>query len=732
MVTALLVIFAIIIVVAIVGLIFLNKRKQALDETPTIPNLNTTRTAPASPPRVSEPVISDGLSEIEQLIKTQRYDDANNKLKHILLNNPKNSGAMLLLLQVYAYTNNQGAFDKLYTKLQATGDHELLAKAESYRAIIANSSAIANAPSAPEAPALTPAPTSALEEVEPMLDFDELMLDTPASEVNNTATSNNASADSADLDFGLDDFGLETPTPEPAQPSTSNDSLQLDSFDLDFGTPSPAPAKEDAGSLELGALEGLDGLDFGSESKSTTLNADLGTDLNADFGSLNELDDFGLNDLSNTNSSSNANNLDNFDDLASFNLETTTPSTQNELDSFNLDELGSFDEVLPADNNKTDSFEADDFSLDAFNTSGTTATASIDNEFGLDDTFSLNTSNEAGGLEADIQVTAPTPTPASTDFDSFDFDLGGTTQTSTPSDTLDSFASKNNDDSASSEFDLPEFGLDDFASSQGAAPSPVASTVEVASDDGFDFDLGNFGDAATETVAPTTTSSPSLDVPASDDFSDSFSLDDFTTKTEAPLADNTIIEPTDALSFETPKADLDNTDFGQVDFGLDNSTTDITNTPDADAFEFDVGIADVGAPEVIDTASVDTPEMDAFSPDNFATNQTSAPTPTSEFDFLATPPASPVAPAPSSAPSLDTPTSDIIAPSVVAAAATVASSMTNTPSMQADATHITLDLAQQYLTLGEYDSAKHLLQEVVQLGSAEQRHTASTLLKRLG
>ena len=51
---------------------------------------------------------------------------------------------------------------------------------------------------------------------------------------------------------------------------------------------------------------------------------------------------------------------------------------------------------------------------------------------------------------------------------------------------------------------------------------------------------------------------------------------------------------------------------------------------------------------------------------------------------------------------------------------------------QLDSVQLTLDLAQQYLDVGEYDSAKRLVQEVIEgQGTAEQKAFAQSLLDRL-
>ena len=47
-----------------------------------------------------------------------------------------------------------------------------------------------------------------------------------------------------------------------------------------------------------------------------------------------------------------------------------------------------------------------------------------------------------------------------------------------------------------------------------------------------------------------------------------------------------------------------------------------------------------------------------------------------------------------------------------------------------DSNQVTLDLAGQYVQLGEYDSAKRLLNEVISQGTSEQQSLAQTLLDR--
>jgi len=47
-----------------------------------------------------------------------------------------------------------------------------------------------------------------------------------------------------------------------------------------------------------------------------------------------------------------------------------------------------------------------------------------------------------------------------------------------------------------------------------------------------------------------------------------------------------------------------------------------------------------------------------------------------------------------------------------------------------DSNQVTLELAEQYLNIGEYDGAKHLLNEVLAQGNSQQQQHAYTLLAR--
>ncbi|MDO4449378.1 MAG: FimV/HubP family polar landmark protein, partial [Moraxella sp.] len=48
-----------------------------------------------------------------------------------------------------------------------------------------------------------------------------------------------------------------------------------------------------------------------------------------------------------------------------------------------------------------------------------------------------------------------------------------------------------------------------------------------------------------------------------------------------------------------------------------------------------------------------------------------------------------------------------------------------------DNTGVTLNLAKRYLDLGEYDSAKRLLNEVIEVGNSDQKQEAKALIAQL-
>lgn len=94
---------------ALSDLLFIKRQEQVFDETPVAPAVKE-RSEP-------EPIQAQNtLDKAEQFISEQRYDNAIQELKRILMNDSNHQDAMLKLLQVYGITNNHKAFEQLHQK----------------------------------------------------------------------------------------------------------------------------------------------------------------------------------------------------------------------------------------------------------------------------------------------------------------------------------------------------------------------------------------------------------------------------------------------------------------------------------------------------------------------------------------------------------------------------------------------------------------------------------------
>ncbi|OPH35434.1 FimV/HubP family polar landmark protein [Moraxella equi] len=330
-------------------------------------------------------------------------------------------------------------------------------------------------------------------------------------------------------------------------------------------------------------------------------------------------------------------------------------------------------------------------------------------------------------------VAQTAPTPNSDELDAFDFNFDAPTPAPVPS------ASPVNSDDLGFDFDL--------------TPEPVATPVTTtpANDlalDGFDFDADLSSPAQPTTPSPTPVSQADM----SDLGGFDLSFDTQTTPaapTPQTNADNglgfdgldadfgLVSEPEPAIK-PAPTPATPSADFADFDLGLDSTPTPKptpANTNDNLSFDnLDLGLDTQTAQPTPSKAT--TPTQDtalAFDANELAFDATSI-TETNDlsfsgFDFAETPAVT----APMSSPK--------VAPS--AQPVTTASPVSKQPTQTAgvpselsfvdnlDNTEVTLNLAKQYLDLGEYDSAKRLLDEVIQTGNATQQQNARELLTQL-
>lgn len=382
--------------------------------------------------------------------------------------------------------------------------------------------------------------------------------------------------------------------------------------------------------------------------------------------------------------------------------------------------------ALPSDNltNNFDSqntgFEGIDFDIPA---------GKVDSQNAIIDNHLDDDAVQPTAYRSDLVDSSDTTLAPSNDFDNIeqDFDLS-----------LNDLENDINEPAATSMTPVTELDIaDDKILSASAVISENDNSCDSsASDSDFDFDFDLAEPQDTSTVAPTTTLSndttlddnedfvldlADLEIEASDDnvYADidevtteaiqleqedlTLSLDDIDTF-NAPVEAETEIQP----SSETPILIEDNFD----DFTFeDNAAQEINEVPHETAAHETV--ASNTAPTTV-TFDDNTLIDDDFDFDSLA----SAPTATTPVDL-----ASEVENNVDSRVTAETEVE-----TVEDFSSRFAADFDFVKTL--DSNQVTLDLASQYVQLGEYDSAKRLLNEVISQGTSEQQSLAQTLLDR--
>lgn len=695
-------ILIIVVIAAIVAVLFIKKKQQALDTAPSASPLVRTVKKDESQTadlQAGNPIVDITLDNVSNLINTQRYDEATAELKKLFITNPKNSQVMLKLLQVYALTNNQVAFTQHFQKLKEYGDNKSIEEAELLRL------AFDETPADVSFPEVAPTPTN-IQTSEQILDgLDDFSFDnndtiqqsnSPAKPANNSDL-----ADFSDFNFDADESIQENTVEQTANSGTNADldfgsdlnfNTPADAFDLDLGfdntpnsTPAPQAQSDDGLSFDDFGLDA--GLDAGLNTRLDTPTPSVAIDTDDSFGGLDF--DSGLNfDTPAPTPVAETSKADSFDlDLGGLDTPTSTPTPiAEQADSFDFD-LGGFEAPTPAP----------------------VVSQAVDNNFDLDNDFdgldiNTNTNLDINPLSFDTpKFDTPAATTKTATQDSLDTDFGFEFNETPKADntanlnTADSFDFNLNSTPAPASV-ADDSGFDfNFEEKAVATPSPAQE----------DFGLDDFG---LDNSAQTTSTNGSADI--------SFDLDDFAAQPApvVPQADNT-------------------TDFALDDFAIETPASVATNTNVADD-EFGLGDFAIETPAPVQAEPVATNDFGADFGLDFATP---TPAPTSladELDALNT--SSLEAPATIS-PSLDMASSlakaSISEPVAPAFQTNVAPSFDNIAGLelvnQLDNAQVTLDLAKNYLSLGEHGSAKRLLSEVIKVGTPDQQEQAYVLLNRL-
>lgn len=644
-----LIILAVVIFALIVGLLFLKNKQKTLDTTPIIaPNERTTE--PKTDTFAQPTPTASALQKAENLIHTQRYDEATQELKRLLMSNPQNSNAMLKLLQVYGLTNNQQAFNQLYQKIHELNDADAIKQADFYRSLLT----------------------------------DNLAVNAPSNLANNTQTNITQTAQPDDLANNLsfenedglsfDDSSLTEQTNQTTQFNQApqapivDDGINFDhELDLnldDSNNSSLDTLHDDNDTISLDLLD-----DLSQETKPTQFTQNK-TD-----------DDFSLNlDLNLAED----NHLIHHDTNATQTSSSYESSTEDFGLEFGLDDnLGGMSADLDNDIELDGELHLDDLILDESNDLSTSI--DLDNN-AIGNEFSLDNSKDTNDL-GDFDFTA-SEQPSSKQEISHDIsdDLNISNDLLATDDLLSMDDANDLDITHSQDFTSSEdFAFDDLTNDSTITNTQNDHNAEGLVD--FDFDLtAKSDDSPTDNAIDTTD--------ATDDFAD-FALDatnDFALDDAQTILDDELVAD-DSFLFDNNNNHELVADADDFTFDIDNTLneTDLSNVDEPNHQDFDLNadntaISDLDIDRQVDEQAIDTQTKDTINDfDDDLAQSATANQLNNDFGFVDT----------------------------------------------NDNAQVTLDLATRYLNLGEHDSARRLLEEVINSGNATQQQNATALLARL-
>ena len=414
-----------------------------------------------------------------------------------------------------------------------------------------------------------------------------------------------------------------------------------------------------------------------------------------------------------TKPSADSNDFDlNFDVSPQKMQSTTTPAL--EEPALGFDDL-SFDEPsdMPSTNESTLDFDDQDPDTNLDTHSDNILNNEPNNNPNSDE---LDELDELDALDFNFDTPSPASTsstsPVSSEELDFDFDLTDEPKPTAKAEPTDDLAldgidfdinqpSTSAQPATPSQADVSDFG--DFDLSFDVQPTPQANADDELDFDGFDADFD-----LTDEPKPTAKVEPESVAPSTD-FAD-FDLELDGTPTPEQISD----DANDSLEFDG------------LDLGLDAPSTQSTASksvaPKQDAtMVFDANELAFDTMPTTEISDLDFGDLD------FAETP-AATTPTATSEDASSDLAEPNRPTPKPEPSTQPTTTASSAPESTQTTR-VLSELSFVDSL--DNTEVTFNLAKQYLDLGEYDSAKRLLDEVIQTGSTTQQQNARELLTQL-
>ena len=705
-------------ILLVIGILLLRKSKSVAPQnpgTPSIPkpqpNQNIAPTVPQAPVEAATLTAADRLTSAQRFLDQQRYDDAIDELKQGLVTYPKNKDLSLKLLNVYAISNRHSDFDAFYDQIQTEGDLATLAEADTIKELVQQE----RQPSTPIQPSVsetTAHQTATTDDFNDFLDFDTSDDEQSLTKQADLPSDKSLTSED-DLSFNLegDAFSFD----------------ELESQLLSDDTESTS-AKEIPSQNQPVAEEDFFELSLDDAASNTQVTADTTPDTDSFSLDLDSDEAFNF-DVIDEPSVADSTRVD--DEPISTSPAATTTALSSEEDIFSIDTLDDDTQLTTTDH------LADKPSDAIITESGIDTDSAFDEaefDFGLeDDAISLDINEEAPSLEAELL----------------------------------------SDDTVTDETILTD-GLDiTHPSAPEVTTAPVAATPEiVADDDSFDFD---FSDA--EILTPTQSSSTEIHstepavLPATQQaepvVDDSVKNESVMTNSEVADFDEAELDFGDDFDFGTEPTVTEDAE----DFNLDLDTSEPTTEPttvssDLDHSDLQGNNLDnkVLGESVEDTLSqldamsmtdMDTQSSD-FTPtqaatgavaagivatnalsDDKALNSADQTTTSNLVDQSLNSDSSTYTDQEVFAPVRDEPTAPVSQPThseslvIDDSAATKDQFATDFGFVaNLDSAQVTLDLATQYMELGEYESAKRLLHEVVEQGNSAQQAQAQDLLSK--
>lgn len=705
----------ILVLVILAGIFFMSKRRQSGGSAPTaIANRPKTLaeqqlemsqqrqpSVAAQTPAAVLPSAEEELAKSQQYFAEQDYTSAATTLKQAIKNHPHRGDLQVQLLNVFAQTKNYDNFNRLYPQVLKLNDPTTTQQANNLKNLMDEELAFSQQPQ-PAASTIAPVAATTV-----------------------AAATAAQAADSVDFDFF--DKAEESLTTSPATPATpvapATASDELD-FDLDFDIPTTTPAATTASTTVTttpvpNTLTTESDIDFDFDtptvSEVNTATQPVQKDVVLQDGGELAFDDFALDMQTDTQTDTHTHSANptpastNTNSLTTADTQTVDDSLITEAFDFNFDE--------PAATTQT---------TDALVTTEPTVT-SDENEFDLGDfDIDLPTSNATSPVVPEsVAAVAPTATDtvvsSDADMAGFDFNfdepslieansieaksIEATADLSMP---VTSVADKTVDDVLFDDFDM-NLGLDDDKSSVTATaePTPTASTTAISDELDMDFDF----DSSLSTQTPTSTTEAVPEVVATSTADNEISFEDFDLSLDNEKAVTSTSAPDLSVSPSVPVTAQQDT-FDDFEFG--------------DELAVDMPVVQTSV-EPTDKVAVAESQNDGSLVDNFVLDDVAINVPTTESVLDVSMPTSA-----ETTPNMATDAGMATTSSPVAA--TLPEGLENAFDLlkDIDTTQLNVELAEQYVNLGEYDSAKRLLDEISLSAHSQYEGKVQNLLEKIG